>query len=330
MLPFRNFLIGSLLLHVGIILIATIINLYNQNLKKTFIVFGAHSRKHSITHYKALHNHVPFVSNSGKRNSKGNHAHTNGKNKSTKKQSKHSATKKAKSAIKQHPKKSIKRKSKFHELVDEKTNTKKSNDKQRREKEKQAAQKKKEQEQREKERQQKEKKERKKQEEADRKKQEEERKQQEKEKAKQKLEDQKATEKLDVQENGSDESADQTAQNNDDHTDNDQTEDDDNTSTENQDSGFSLMGKYDSNDLHMYHKHVQQEIDHRWRPPVGVPKGTISIGLFKVDNDGTIEKFELIKRSNILIYDLSIIRDARKCQFDKCLWGKQFKVEFRQ
>jgi|WetSurMetagenome_2_1015567.scaffolds.fasta_scaffold65742_4 colicin import membrane protein len=316
MLPFRKFLVGSLLFHVAIILILTIIGLYNQSLKKTFIVFGAHSRKHSVVNYKALHNHVPFVGKGGKRNSKG-------KQKSTKKHTKQSQKKKNKRQAKKQPKKEISGKSKFHELNDEKSNKKQALNLQRREKEKLAAQQKEEQEARE----QKEREDEKKRQEEEARKQEEKRKQQEKDLLQKEQEKQKAQEEEHLNQEDEDisEGQEQSAQEND-----DSTNDTDSSDTEEEATGFSLVGEYDTKDLRMYHKHVQQEIDQHWRPPVGVPKGTISIGLFKIGSNGTVEKFELIKRSNILIYDLSIIRDARKCQFDKCLWDKQFKVEFRQ
>ncbi len=95
-------------------------------------------------------------------------------------------------------------------------------------------------------------------------------------------------------------------------------------------TGFNLIGNYDKKDLVMYQKHVQREVDRLWRPPVGVPKGTVSTVLFTIKSDGTVTKYELIKRSNVLIYDLSIMRVALNFQFDKCLWGKQFKIDFRQ
>jgi hypothetical protein len=95
-------------------------------------------------------------------------------------------------------------------------------------------------------------------------------------------------------------------------------------------SGFNLIGNYDQKDLVEYQRHVQREVDRLWRPPLGVPKGTVCTVMFNVGSDGTIEQFEILKRSEVVIYDLSILRVAKSFQFDKSLWGKQFKIDFRQ
>jgi hypothetical protein len=93
---------------------------------------------------------------------------------------------------------------------------------------------------------------------------------------------------------------------------------------------FNLIGNYDQKDLILYQRHVQREVDRLWRPPVGVPKGTVCSVLFAVGSDGSIEQFEILKRSDVIIYDLSVLRVAKSFQFDKSLWGKQFKIDFRQ
>ncbi len=95
-------------------------------------------------------------------------------------------------------------------------------------------------------------------------------------------------------------------------------------------AGFNLIGSYDQKDLIIYQRHVQREVDRLWRPPLGVPKGTICTVMFTVGTEGGIENFEFLKRSDVVIYDLSIIRVAKNFQFDKSLWGKQFKIDFRQ
>lgn len=95
-------------------------------------------------------------------------------------------------------------------------------------------------------------------------------------------------------------------------------------------AGFNLIGSYDQKDLIIYQRHVQREVDRLWRPPLGVPKGTICTVTFTIGTEGCVENFEFLKRSNVVIYDLSIIRVAKNFQFDKSLWGKQFKIDFRQ
>jgi hypothetical protein len=51
---------------------------------------------------------------------------------------------------------------------------------------------------------------------------------------------------------------------------------------------------------------------------------------FTVDQEGHVEKFEIIQRSPILIYDLSVLRVAKQFEFDQCLWNKKFTIDFRQ
>lgn len=92
---------------------------------------------------------------------------------------------------------------------------------------------------------------------------------------------------------------------------------------------FNLMGESDPK-LITYQKHIQTEVERLWRPPVGIPKGTECSLNFYVNTKGKVENFEIIKKSNILIYDLSILRIAKRFEFDKCLWGKKFTIEFRQ
>lgn len=82
--------------------------------------------------------------------------------------------------------------------------------------------------------------------------------------------------------------------------------------------------------LYEYHVAIQQEISRTWQPPVGVEKGTEAIGCFTVNSNGEVTSFEFLNKSNIIIYDLSIKLAAKKCSFDKKLWGKKFVIAFRQ
>lgn len=92
---------------------------------------------------------------------------------------------------------------------------------------------------------------------------------------------------------------------------------------------FDLM-KESNPALAIYQKHIQKEVERLWHPPVGVPKGTECSISFVINLAGTIEKIEIIKRSKVLIYDLSIMRIARNFKFDRCLFGKKFTIDFRQ
>jgi len=80
----------------------------------------------------------------------------------------------------------------------------------------------------------------------------------------------------------------------------------------------------------VYQKRIQQEVQRLWRPPLGVPKGTVCTLLVEVGRDGKIIATDLVDRSNVLIYDLSVMKVAKKFAFHKSLWGKQFKIDFRQ
>jgi outer membrane biosynthesis protein TonB len=81
---------------------------------------------------------------------------------------------------------------------------------------------------------------------------------------------------------------------------------------------------------HLFTEHIQKEISRLWRPPVGVPKGTECTVKFTVTKKGKVYHFDFLKRSEIVIYDLSVTRIAHKFNFDKPLWGKTFTIDFRQ
>jgi hypothetical protein len=92
---------------------------------------------------------------------------------------------------------------------------------------------------------------------------------------------------------------------------------------------FNVLDKYDPA-LAKYHRHIQKEVERIWRPPIGVPKGTECSILFHVDKKGNVKHFEVKQRSQVLIYDLSVIRIAKNFHFDTCLWNKKFTIDFRQ
>jgi hypothetical protein len=79
-----------------------------------------------------------------------------------------------------------------------------------------------------------------------------------------------------------------------------------------------------------YQKNIQDEVARLWQPPVGVSKGTECIVKFCVNKIGNVEKFEFQERSNVLLYDLSVVRISKEFKFDKFLWGKTFSITFRQ
>ena len=92
---------------------------------------------------------------------------------------------------------------------------------------------------------------------------------------------------------------------------------------------FNLMGETDPRII-LYQRCIQSEVDRVWKPPIGVPKGTECVVNFTIDRDGSVKNYKILKTSNVLIYDLSIVQVTKKFAFDKCLWGKSFEINFRQ
>ena len=70
------------------------------------------------------------------------------------------------------------------------------------------------------------------------------------------------------------------------------------------------VGVVDSSDpVTRYHQRVlSQEISRLWTPPLGVRKGTECSATITLDKGGLVKSFNFIKRSNIPIYDLSVLR----------------------
>lgn len=91
-----------------------------------------------------------------------------------------------------------------------------------------------------------------------------------------------------------------------------------------------VYGDHQDEQARAYQKSIQRTISKLWQPPIGVPKGTECSLMFVVGKQGSVEKFELLQRSEILVYDLSIVRVAQQFKFHRHLWGKKFTVNFRQ
>src|SRR3990172_1311366 len=63
MLLTRKFIIGSLLFHLGLIAATCIYNLFDHTIKKTVVIYGAHSKKPSHVKFRSskANARVPFV-----------------------------------------------------------------------------------------------------------------------------------------------------------------------------------------------------------------------------------------------------------------------------
>lgn len=110
--------------------------------------------------------------------------------------------------------------------------------------------------------------------------------------------------------------------------DNGQAEDDDD-----EDDDAIHIGIVDATDpVTRYHQRVvSQEFNRLWQPPVGVRKGTECSVKIILGKSNTIESIDFIKRSNIPIYDLSILRlKLAKFSFPESLQGKKLIVVFHQ
>jgi len=92
----------------------------------------------------------------------------------------------------------------------------------------------------------------------------------------------------------------------------------------------NIIVAFTDREMLMYQRVVQQEIERTWQPPLGVPKGTECTVRFEIAHNGNVKDAMLVHGSDVLIFDLSALRSARKCMFAQCLWGKIFQVDFRQ
>jgi len=295
----QNYFIGSLIFHIVIFLVLAI-SLRDNN-QKSFIVFGAHSKKTTKIVFKSP------KSNNKKSVSVGSKNIKNIKKKPEKKPDKKPEKKLENKLEKKSGKKSEKKPDKKLEKIKEKSdgddiNIGKLSKKQKKQKEQekkeqdlkeQKAQKKREQEEREKEL------------------------EQEREEELQKKKDLERAQKLAAQEEDLLEDFD------------DQDDESDDQDEKDEPEEFNFLTLSDQEQA-IYHKKIQEEVQKLWRPPLGAPRGTKCVVSFVVGPDGTIESFEIVKRSNMLIYDLSIQRVAMKFKFDKSLWGKKFRIDFQQ
>ncbi|KKP22963.1 MAG: hypothetical protein SZ59_C0004G0038 [candidate division TM6 bacterium GW2011_GWF2_28_16] len=100
---------------------------------------------------------------------------------------------------------------------------------------------------------------------------------------------------------------------------------------ENQELVFNLeeTGEQDPN-LKAAGEQIKGIVKTTWHPPVGVPKGTECKLKLATDSNGNVTEFNFTEKSNILIYDLSIINAIKQFKFYGFLCGKIFTIDFRQ
>jgi hypothetical protein len=289
----KNFFIGSLIVHIVLIILILFCN-SNNKINKLFVVYGAHSKKQTNTYFKSSKQSTKtnWNQNQGSGNKKfAQNSKPKGISKkgsspikeTISKKHKKAPSKKAKS-VKNTKNKNLKNtKSKIPEL---KKNKKKKLKTKEKSKKKESFK--------------------------------------EPEKIKdikiEEKQEEKSEEKKDQEKQPEPEQSEETAEP--EQTDSQETE-------EAEELHFNLMGEQDPN-LAIYQKHIQKEVERLWHPPIGVPKGTECTLSFLIDSSGNVDKFEIIKKSNVLIYDLSILRIAKNFKFNQSLWNKKFTIEFRQ
>lgn len=103
--------------------------------------------------------------------------------------------------------------------------------------------------------------------------------------------------------------------------------------SEEEDDDVIHLGVVDAADpVTRYHQRViSQEFNRVWRPPGGVCKGTECTVKITIDKTGAIGSIDFIKRSQIPIYDLSILRlKLAKLELPSSLYGKNMIVVFHQ
>jgi hypothetical protein len=84
-----------------------------------------------------------------------------------------------------------------------------------------------------------------------------------------------------------------------------------------------------------FEKEMQNKISKYWKPPIGVPKATIATIEFLIDKKGLIENFKITEKSNVLIYDLSILKALsmlknKKEKLSYLVQGKKISMDFMQ
>lgn len=75
---------------------------------------------------------------------------------------------------------------------------------------------------------------------------------------------------------------------------------------------------------------MQKEVVKCWRPPAGVPKECECVIKIVVGTDGKAVDLELLKTSNVLMYDVSARSAMLAMQLPPWAAGKEFTITFRQ
>lgn len=98
---------------------------------------------------------------------------------------------------------------------------------------------------------------------------------------------------------------------------------------------YSRKTEIHNKELVRYQKAIQQAVMEVWQTPPGcqIQKGTECTFRFIIDKKGNVKHFDVVKHSNVLLFDLSIQRSAMQIPFgkyEKNLCNKQIIVTFRE
>jgi hypothetical protein len=66
-----------------------------------------------------------------------------------------------------------------------------------------------------------------------------------------------------------------------------------------------------------------------WTPPTGISSGTFCEVLITIGWDGVILETQFLKKSDILMYDLSVQETVEQVTFPHEVWGKQITITFK-
>ena len=66
-----------------------------------------------------------------------------------------------------------------------------------------------------------------------------------------------------------------------------------------------------------------------WTPPAGIPSGALCEVLITVGWDGAILETQFLKKTEILMYDLSVQETLEQVTFPHEVWGKQITIAFK-
>lgn len=93
-----------------------------------------------------------------------------------------------------------------------------------------------------------------------------------------------------------------------------------------QDILFVTQQEFDSLQLQ---KKLQESLFDIWAPPAGIPGNLVCEVIITIGWDGLIVHKEIIKKTGILIYDLSVQEALDKACFPHEIWGKKLTLLFK-